>query len=149
MEQITDKPVDTVTVMNVLNVIKEPEVRDNTILQAAKAIKKGGVAYFQIYQGDKSGVGKITPRGWQNNMRTEDYVEEIKKRFNDVVRHGQVIEAMDPKPFKDKALWILDGDTAEETISYRVIRPSEVRAIEAKATEKVKYEQPPYKEEIS
>ena len=151
VERIIEHKVDTVTVMNVLNVIKEPEIRDNTILQAAKSLKKGGVAYFQIYEGSGDGVGKVTSAGWQNNMKTVDYVEEIQKRFNDVVRHGQIIEGRDPKPFKDKATWILDGDKAQETISYRIIRPSEAKKEQQKAdpAEKVKYEAPVYTKDVS
>ena len=150
VERIIEHKVDTVTVMNVLNVIKEPEIRDNTILQAAKSLKKGGVAYFQIYEGSKDGVGKVTSAGWQNNMKTVDYVGEIQKRFNDVVRHGQIIEGRDPKPFKDKATWILDGDKAQETISYRIIRPSEAKKQQkADPAEKVKYETPVYQKDVS
>lgn len=40
---------DTATCANVLNVIAEPEARANVILEAAKAIKPDGTAYFMVF----------------------------------------------------------------------------------------------------
>jgi hypothetical protein len=75
--------VDTVTVANVLNVIKEESVRINVILLANKYLKPGGVAYFQIYEGNKSGIGTATKKDcWQENRKTVNYIDEIKKIFN-------------------------------------------------------------------
>ncbi len=48
---------DTATCSNVLNVIKESEVRDNVVHQVSKAIKPDGVAYFTIYEGNGKGRG--------------------------------------------------------------------------------------------
>jgi hypothetical protein len=85
--------VDTVTVNNVLNVIKEPEIRSNVISDAKKFLKKGGKAYFLIYAGDKSGEGKKTPRGWQNNLPATEYIDEIKNEFSNVSRKANLIIA--------------------------------------------------------
>jgi len=51
---------------NVLNVIAEPEARAELIETAAMA---DGKAYFTVYEGDRSGVGRRTTKGWQNNGR--------------------------------------------------------------------------------
>lgn len=57
---------DTATCSNVLNVIKESDIRANVVHQVAKAIKPDGVAYFTIYEGNKSGRGAVSKKGcWQ------------------------------------------------------------------------------------
>jgi hypothetical protein len=48
----------TVTSNNVLNVIAEQSVRENVILQSAKALSPDGTAYFLIHEGDSSGLGR-------------------------------------------------------------------------------------------
>lgn len=96
---------DTVTCANVLNVIAEPEARANVILQAAKSIKPDGTAYFMVYEGDGSGIGKKTSAGWQNNRRTAEYVKEIRKYFQDVQRKGKLIVATEPNDNLPKASW--------------------------------------------
>lgn len=85
---------DTVTVTNVLNVIAEPRNRHKLILEAADAMRPGGAAIFQIYEGDQSGQGRVTkPDCWQENRRTESYLDEIRKVFPLVLRKGNVIYA--------------------------------------------------------
>lgn len=101
--------VDTVTCNNVLNVIKEEGARSNVILQAAKALKPGGVAYFTVYEGDGSGNGHETSKGWQEHRKTADYVDEIKQHFSDVVRHGKVIEARNPQTEGKTSAWFNEG----------------------------------------
>lgn len=84
---------DTVTCSNVLNVIKEPEVRLNVISNIKKVLKSGGTAYFTVYIGDKSGEGKVTKSGYQLNRDTKDYIPEIEEIFGDVSRKGKLIIA--------------------------------------------------------
>jgi hypothetical protein len=103
------KGTDTATVSNVLNVIAEPEIRREVIRQAAKAIKPGGTAYFQIYEGDGDGVGRQTTKGWQNNAKTASYLEDVEKYFSDVTRKGNVIAAKGPMPGNAPALWMMDS----------------------------------------
>jgi len=113
----------TATIPNVLNVIAETSARDNVILQAARAIKPEGVAYFQIYEGDGSGSGRKTSKGFQNNKKTADYVEEIRQHFTDVRKTGNIIVASDPKVSERKAFWQLSPDV--EGPSVRFQRPEE------------------------
>jgi N12 class adenine-specific DNA methylase len=121
MEAIRGK-ADTVTVANVLNVIKESAWRRNVILQAAKALKKDGTAYFQIYEGNKSGVGNATQKqqSYQNNMKASEYVGEIQDYFKDVDRKGNVIIAKNPdfNP-TDKAVWSMD-DLATDDVAFSI-----------------------------
>lgn len=96
---------DTATCANVLNVIAEQSARDNVILEMAKAIKPDGRAYFMVYEGNGSGVGKQTSAGWQNNRKTSSYVNEIKKYFETVTQKGKLIIAEHPKANLPKASW--------------------------------------------
>ena len=90
---ISDGKSDTATVNNVLNVIKEPDLREHVIKQAANAIKDDGSAYFIVHEGDRSGGGKVTSKGWQENRSTASYIDEIAKHFGDVKRRGKLIIA--------------------------------------------------------
>jgi hypothetical protein len=84
---------DTATVANVLNVIKEPEERLKVIRQAANRVGQDGIAYFAVYEGDGSGKGKETTKGWQENRKLASYVAEVEKVFKHVVTKGGNIEA--------------------------------------------------------
>ncbi|MBR3381835.1 MAG: hypothetical protein IKG85_02200 [Clostridia bacterium] len=96
---------DTVTCANVLNVIAEPDARANVILEAAKAVKEDGKAYFMVYEGDGSGEGKRTGARWQNNRKTADYMGEIGQYFNSVQRKGKLIIASEVDEDLTAASW--------------------------------------------
>ena len=73
---------DTVTCLNVLNVIVERDIRISLIQQAYDLLKPNGVAYFQIYEGNRSGVGCETKKDcWQNNLLCREYITEIELYF--------------------------------------------------------------------
>ena len=82
---------DTATVANVLNVIEEKSAREELLEFASKSIKPGGSAYFSIWEKDKTGIGAITPRGYQNNLPTNAYLEEISKYINITKKTGNYI----------------------------------------------------------
>lgn len=102
---------DTVTCANVLNVIDSAQSRSNVILEAAKALKPDGTAYFQIYEGDskkESGEVKNKPDQYQGNRKTKTYIPEIEQWFESVVpMKGQsnVLVATNPKANLPKAYW--------------------------------------------
>lgn len=96
---------DTATNANVLNVIAEAPARANVILEMAKAIKPDGRAYFMVYEGDGSGVGRETSAGYQNNRKTADYVPEIEQFFDRIERRGKLITATRPKANLPRASW--------------------------------------------
>jgi hypothetical protein len=101
---IADKKADTVTVNNVLNVIKEQDVRSLTIARAADSLKPDGTAYFYIYDGNRDGVGKATGGDkWQNNMKPAEYVPEILEHFDTVTVKGRLITASEPKAAQSNA----------------------------------------------
>ena len=100
--KISNGQSDTATVNNVLNVISDKANRDRVISQAADAIKEGGTAYFLIYEGDKTGTGRVTksvngaPGSWQENRGAGSYVTEIGNHFSEVSRSGNLITAKGP-----------------------------------------------------
>lgn len=118
-ERVRDEKADTVTCNNVLNVIDSESSRANVILQAAKALKEGGTAYFSVYEGDKSGVGRQTKSdSWQNNRPTKDYVKEIERYFDDVSVKNGVITARNPKPTEEQSVWDFDGTYSGNGIKF-------------------------------
>lgn len=84
---------DTATLSNVLNVIKEQEVRNNVLQNLSKLTKPGGQVYITVYEGTGKGDEGPTSSGYQLNRRTEDYLDEIRQVFPDAVRHGKLIVA--------------------------------------------------------
>ena len=82
LHNVNIKPVDSVTVANVLNVIKEKEGRQSVIQQAYDYVKPGGKSYFQIYEKTGTGKGEETLEdAYQTNMKIESYRPEIESVF--------------------------------------------------------------------
>jgi len=73
------KDATTTTCFNVLNVIKEPEIRKQVIKECRRENTK--FIFFSVYEGKGTGEGaasKGRKRAWQNNMKLADYLDEIK-----------------------------------------------------------------------
>lgn len=85
--------VDYVTSSNVLNVIKEEEVRLNILRNMQLMAKDGATIYFVIYEGNRSGIGAYSGKGWQNHRRAADYLGEIQQVFPDAKKKGSLITA--------------------------------------------------------
>ena len=91
ISRINQKKCDGVMVNNVLNVIAEKENRKRVIEQAYQSLKEDGLAFFVTYQGNKSGVSKVTKQTkesncFQMNQKTVFYVDEIKYVFGENVQ---------------------------------------------------------------
>lgn len=84
---------DTATCSNVLNVIKEREVRLNILKNISKLVKPGGVVYITVYEGSGDGNEGATKSGYQLNRKTKDYLDEISEIFENVTRKGKLIIA--------------------------------------------------------
>lgn len=84
---------DTATCSNVLNVIKEPEVRKNVLENISKIVKPGGKVYITVYEGSGKGDEGPTKAGYQLNRRTAEYLDEIREVFPDATRKGKLIFA--------------------------------------------------------
>ena len=105
INQAANGQADTVTINNVLNVIQEEQNQLQTLEQAYNALKTGGVAYISVYEGNKSGVGKKTSKGWQNNKTLKAYLPLVRKVFGPnatiEIKNGiiRVVRDATPAPF--------------------------------------------------
>lgn len=83
---------DSATCSNVLNVIKEPEVRRNVLENMKELVKPMGNIYITVYEGSRDGNEHPTKSGYQLNRKTEDYLEEIREIFPNATRKGKLIQ---------------------------------------------------------
>lgn len=86
---------DVAVCSNVLNVIKEQEVRLDLLNKIKKLLKSGATAYISVYEGSGAGQGSATQNNesFQNNMKLGSYLEEVQSVFPDATRKGAVIVA--------------------------------------------------------
>jgi len=85
------RKADTVTISNVLNVIKEKKYRRELLETAKGMVKATGKVLITVYEGDRSGKGRATSKGWQEHRATGDYVAELKKVFCKVEKVGKLL----------------------------------------------------------
>jgi len=82
-------PANSATISNVLNVIKEREKRIE-ILERAK--RWSNVTFITVYEGNKSGIGTATKKGWQENRKLADYITEVQEVFPYVkIKNGVIV----------------------------------------------------------
>lgn len=82
----------TSTIANVLNVIEEDDVIIDVLEKSREMLRSGGKVYISTYEGDRSGVGAETPKGYQRNTKTRDYLPLVEKVFDDaIVSKGIII----------------------------------------------------------
>lgn len=75
--------VDAVILSNVVNVI---DCNATVLAVLDDALAVGPVVYVTVYEGDRSGKGRETSRGWQRNARLAEYVEWWKAAGFNVTR---------------------------------------------------------------
>ena len=66
---------------NVLNVIREPAARTETLEHLKIGVKEGGQIFITVYEGDKSSKGRQTSKGWQAHRPAKNYMREIRRVF--------------------------------------------------------------------
>jgi len=87
---------DVAICSNVLNVIKEEEVRLDLLNKIKKLLKPGATAFISVYEGNtKLGEGAVTQKGksYQNNRKLAGYLEEVQQVFPNATKKGAVIIA--------------------------------------------------------
>lgn len=84
---------DTVTLSNVLNVIKEESIRLEILNNIKTLLKPNGALYITVYEGTGLSDEKPTKAGYQLNRKTSGYLEEIKSVFSNVQQKGKLIIA--------------------------------------------------------
>lgn len=114
LDEFKENPADAVTVNNVLNVIKEPEIRRDVAENAKKYVKPGGIVYFCFYKGvgddAGKGVGSVTKQNkgnekhssYQTKMETKAYIPELKHVFKYVVQVDDFLLASDKPITNDR-----------------------------------------------
>ena len=80
------KHPDFIVCANVLNVIMEDEIVESVVAKISKLARKGTTVIFHIHEGDKSGVGKLTVKGWQRNQKKDEYYPLILKYFPNAIK---------------------------------------------------------------
>lgn len=78
---------------NVLNVIKENEIVDDVVRNISRLAGKDTLCIFCVYEGNGTGHGTRTTKGWQRNQRTASYVPVIQRYFTNVERRFNLIFA--------------------------------------------------------
>ena len=88
------KKADTATISNVLNVIREKEVRQEVLRLAYDYVKQGGVIFISVYNSGKEGESK--PDCWQNAMGIHEYLEEVREVFpTATIMYGIIVAPRD------------------------------------------------------
>lgn len=88
--KIFDTEVDTVTIFNVLNVIKEYEIQLNLLKLAFNALKKNGMVFVRSTYKNPNKASGVTKSGTFQHYNTQkEYLEIVKKVFPDAkLEHG-------------------------------------------------------------
>ena len=80
--KISEMSVDTVTIFNVLNVIKEHDIQMNVIKLAYNSLKKGGMVFVRSTYKNPAKQSGVTKSGtFQHYLTQEDYLEMVKEVF--------------------------------------------------------------------
>ena len=94
LKKLWTRPADTGTCFNVLNVIKEPEIRREVLETLKCMVKPGGLIYIQCYKGNGYGHGTVTKRGWQAHKPLEAYFGEVRAVFKNFGVRKNIIEVI-------------------------------------------------------
>lgn len=72
---------DIIMCNNVLNVVKEDTIVMQILGQLYAYAGDNTDVYITIYEGDKSGIGKVTSKGYQRNEKLSKYIDYICEFF--------------------------------------------------------------------
>lgn len=86
------RPPDYVVCSNVLNVIYEDEIIDQILQDIAQYTT--AKVLFSFYEGDGSGKGKETTKGYQRNQKSKDYIPMINKYFDITSKQNGIYECV-------------------------------------------------------
>lgn len=74
--------MDTITLLNVLNVIPDRTERQNVIDKIIFNMEVGNTLIIGVYEGNRSGITKQTSKGFQLNQKRQFYIDEITRMYN-------------------------------------------------------------------
>jgi len=81
LKMAMNKEFDTATSLSVLNILQNKNERFAHIQLIHLSLKLNGIAFFKIYEGDQSGNVIHTGMFYQNNLKIDFYLDEIKQFF--------------------------------------------------------------------
>lgn len=88
---------DVITCANVLNVIFEDEIIEEIVeLLASYRVK----VLLQVYEGNKSGKGSETTKGYQRHQPAISYLSLLERHFSSVIRKGNIFICENKKIFE-------------------------------------------------
>lgn len=89
-------PPDTVTIFNVLNVIKEYEMQIEVLNLALRFVKNGGNVYIRSVYKNPKGKSGVTKSGTFQHYKTQrEYLEIVKVVFSNAKLEHGLIHAVD------------------------------------------------------
>lgn len=92
LSTLLERKADTVTLSNVLCVIPERDIQDRLLQMAFDHLRPGGILYLTVYEGDRTGNGRMTGKDqWQEHRRIRDYLGQVNRVFGvSEVKYGMI-----------------------------------------------------------
>lgn len=84
-------PPEYVVCSNVLNVIMEDEVVDSILEDMASF---GSRTIISVYEGDRTGAGRETSKGYQRNAKLSEYIPMVEKHFDIISKKNGILECL-------------------------------------------------------
>ena len=81
---LKNRKVDTVTLLNVINVNEDVEERKSIIRDAYSYLKVGGYMLIMVYGGTNPEAGLTKAKTWQENRNLQSYLSEIQEAIPNV-----------------------------------------------------------------
>ena len=119
LKEYSNNKANVLTINNVLNVINSTSAIEDVIKESKKYLSDDGIAYFAIYEGDGSGIGKETSAGYQNNQKASYYVPFVEKYYKNVDKKGSFILASDGQIHTTKISASTKEKLAENTKEFK------------------------------
>lgn len=93
VKSISENGVDLAVLSNVLNVIKEANVRGFVLEVLANTLNDNKPLFITVYEGNRTGCGRQTSKSaWQENRKLKEYTAEVKEHFAHVkTRYNTIV----------------------------------------------------------
>jgi hypothetical protein len=92
LQILKDRKADTVTLLNVINVIEDIDDRIFVIKDAYSHLKVGGYMLIMVYAGTKKKSGLTKSKTWQENRKLSTYLPEIQRAIPNV--NDQIVRCL-------------------------------------------------------
>ena len=87
------KKAEVAVCANVLNVIREPAVRQEVLEHIKALIAPNAPVFIDVHEGDRTSRGKRTSDGWQANRPLKSYLREVRRALPGALVKGGLIVA--------------------------------------------------------